>query len=74
VCKCGSTFEAPFRSLFHVHLECCPNCGADKSTFKIVKMQQDVPLPSEIEGPIILIFGCLPLLVVAGVFVWSLFQ
>lgn len=35
VCGCGRTFRAAFGSLFHVWEECCPSCGADKSTFDI---------------------------------------
>ena len=35
MCGCGQTFRAPFAKLFHVWEECCPKCGAPKSTFVI---------------------------------------
>lgn len=28
--ECGWHCEAPFGSLFHVHVECCPQCGTSK--------------------------------------------
>jgi len=33
VCSCGQTFRAPFADFFFVREECCPKCGALKSTF-----------------------------------------
>lgn len=35
VCPCGETFRATFGELFFVHEECCPECGADKRSFKM---------------------------------------
>jgi len=35
-CECGFMKQAPFKSLFHIHLEVCPQCGADKSKWKLV--------------------------------------
>lgn len=38
-CKCGWHIRAPFSSLLHIHKECCPKCGEDKNTWKLVKMK-----------------------------------
>ncbi len=36
VCPCGVYREAPFGSLFHIHLDVCPRCGKGKrSTWKL---------------------------------------
>ena len=28
--ECGWHIYAPFRSVFHVHISCCPECGCEK--------------------------------------------
>ena len=37
ICKCGWNCHAPFGDRFHIHRECCPECGADKYTWEIQK-------------------------------------
>lgn len=41
VCKCGWHTRAPFGDLFHIHTECCPECGNEKrsSTWKVLTMR-----------------------------------
>lgn len=40
-CECGWWTRAPFGSLFHVHVECCPSCGADKHDMRLKTSRWD---------------------------------
>lgn len=40
VCPCGFKKTAPFGRKFHIHLNCCPDCGKDKDEWTIKKMRQ----------------------------------
>lgn len=35
VCPCGYRRLAPFKSLFHIHVVVCPECGRDKSEWRV---------------------------------------
>ena len=39
VCECGFKSEAHFKSLHHIHIDCCPNCGIDKNEWSLRKMR-----------------------------------
>lgn len=39
VCPCGYKRRAPFKSLFHIHLEVCPKCGKDKDEWSLKVMK-----------------------------------
>jgi hypothetical protein len=34
--ECGWSVICPFDEMFHVHYECCPDCGASKGVFRKV--------------------------------------
>ena len=38
-CLCGWSKEVPFGDLFHLHVECCPRCGTEKSQLSIRKQR-----------------------------------
>jgi hypothetical protein len=40
VCECGWHVYAPFGDTFHVHSECCPECGSPKYRWKVMVMKQ----------------------------------
>ena len=44
VCPCGWHTEAAFGSIFHVHDSCCPRCGSEKDTWRVVRMRYVVEL------------------------------
>lgn len=40
VCPCGWHTYAPFSSVFHTHIECCPKCGeSNKSDWEVKTMR-----------------------------------
>jgi len=39
VCKCGWHSSLPFGDVFHLHVECCPDCGVDKHRMVVRTMR-----------------------------------
>jgi len=37
--ECGWKKYAPFASIFHANVKCCPNCGLDENDFELKKMR-----------------------------------
>lgn len=50
VCECGFKTIAPFASLFHIHMDVCPDCGNAKDNW-ILATGRYVKLPSKLFKP-----------------------